>query len=124
MKMKNILAALLAVSVYMLPAYVSAADHVIKAGSRAFPRLVPVDPNNPASEANRAAWKILEQWHKPFLTCFSNGDPITRGGDKYMQGKIPGAKGQPHVTLTGGHFLQEDSGAEFALEVNRLIERL
>jgi haloalkane dehalogenase len=95
-----------------------------KAGSRAFPRLVPIDPNNPASEANRAAWKVLEQWHKPFLTCFSNGDPITRGGDKFMQGKIPGAKGQPHVTLIGGHFLQEDSGAEYALEVNKLIKRL
>jgi haloalkane dehalogenase len=95
-----------------------------KAGTRAFPRLVPVDPNNPASEANRAAWKILEQWQKPFLTCFSNGDPVTRGGDKFMQSKIPGAKGQPHVTLTGGHFLQEDSGAEFALAVNSLINRL
>jgi haloalkane dehalogenase len=95
-----------------------------KAGSRAFPPLVPIDPNNPASEANRAAWKVLEQWHKPFLTCFSNGDPITRGGDKFMQGKVPGAKGQPHVTLTGGHFLQEDSGAEYALEVNKLIKRL
>jgi haloalkane dehalogenase len=95
-----------------------------KAGTRAFPRLVPIDPNNPASDANRAAWKILEQWHKPFLTCFSNGDPITRGGDKFMQGKIPGAKGQPHVTLSGGHFLQEDSGAEYALEVNKLINRL
>ncbi|HCM05256.1 MAG TPA: haloalkane dehalogenase, partial [Oceanospirillales bacterium] len=57
-------------------------------------------------------------------TCFSNGDPITRGGDKYMQSKIPGAKGQPHVTLVGGHFLQEDSGTEFALEVNKLIARL
>jgi haloalkane dehalogenase len=95
-----------------------------KAGTRAFPRLVPVDPNNPASDANRAAWKILEQWQKPFLTCFSNGDPVTRGGDKFMQSKIPGAKGQPHVTLTGGHFLQEDSGAEFALAVNSLINRL
>jgi haloalkane dehalogenase len=41
-----------------------------------------------------------------------------------MQSKIPGAKGQPHVTLTGGHFLQEDSGAEFAQEVNGLISRL
>ncbi len=36
MKMKNILVALIAVSVYMLPTFVSAADHVIKAGSRAF----------------------------------------------------------------------------------------
>jgi pseudoazurin len=36
MKMKNILAAFLAVSVYMLPSFVSAADHVIEAGARAF----------------------------------------------------------------------------------------
>jgi pseudoazurin len=36
MRMKNVLAAVLAVSVYMLPTFASAADHVIKAGSRAF----------------------------------------------------------------------------------------
>ena len=36
MTMKKVLAALIAVLVYMLPTYVSAADHTIKAGSRAF----------------------------------------------------------------------------------------
>ncbi len=85
-----------------------------KAGARAFPRLVPVTPDDPASPANRKAWEVLDQWQKPFLTTFSNGDPITRGGDKYMQKRIPGAKGMPHVTLRGGHFLQEDSPEEFA----------
>lgn len=85
-----------------------------KAGARAFPRLVPVSPSDPATPANRAAWGVLEQWQKPFLTAFSNGDPITRGGDRYMQKRIPGAQGQPHVTLRGGHFLQEDSPEEFA----------
>ena len=93
-----------------------------KAGSRAFPALVPVDTNNPATEANKQAWKILEKWEKPFLTTFSNGDPITRGGDKYMQERIPGAKGMKHITLKGGHFLQEDSGTEFAMAVNELLE--
>ncbi len=88
-----------------------------KAGARAFPRLVPVTPNDPASPANRKAWEVLEKWQKPFLTTFSNGDPITRGGDKYMQKRVPGAKGQPHVTLRGGHFLQEDSPEEFAAAV-------
>ena len=95
-----------------------------KAGARAFPKLVPVTPDNPASEANREAWKVLEQWKKPFLTTFSNGDPITRGGDRYMQERIPGAKGQPHTTLTGGHFLQEDSPVEFAGAINTLLARL
>ena len=92
-----------------------------KAGARAFPKLVPVTPNDPATRANRTAWESLKQWRKPFLTTFSNGDPITRGGDKYMQKQVPGAKGQPHQTLTGGHFLQEDSPVAFAQAVNQLI---
>ncbi len=92
-----------------------------KVGARAFPRLVPVTPDNPASEANRAAWKVLEQWSKPLLTTFSNGDPITRGGDKFMQERVPGAQGQPHQTLVGGHFLQEDSPVPFARAINALL---
>lgn len=95
-----------------------------KAGARAFPALVPVSPDNPASQANKDAWKILENWHKPFLTTFSNGDPITRGGDRYMQKRIPGSVGQDHITLKGGHFLQEDSSAEFAAAINKLLDKM
>jgi haloalkane dehalogenase len=52
------------------------------------------------------------------LTCFSDGDPITAGGDKVIQKLIPGAKGQPHVTLAGGgHFLQEDVGEQWASQI-------
>ena len=96
-------------------------DSSYMAGARAFPRLVPITPNDPAGPANKAAWKVLERWEKPFLTTFSNGDPITRGFDKYMQGRIPGAKGMPHRVLRGGHFLQENSPREFAGAVNELI---
>ncbi len=85
-----------------------------KAGARAFPRLVPTSEDHPASEANKLAWQALERWKKPFITCFSSGDPITRGGDRHMQRRIPGAHGQPHITLSGGHFLQEDSPEAFA----------
>ena len=53
-----------------------------KAGARAFPLLVPTTPDDPAAAANRAAWKSLREWDKPFLTAFSNRDPITRGGDQ------------------------------------------
>lgn len=95
-----------------------------KVATRAFPALVPTDTKNPASEANKAAWKVLENWEKPFLTTFSNGDPITRGGDRYMQKRIPGTAGQDHITLKGGHFLQEDSGAEFAAAVNKLLDKM
>ncbi|MGZ4205346.1 MAG: haloalkane dehalogenase [Actinomycetota bacterium] len=85
------------------------------AGARAFPGLVPISPDDPASEPNRAAWKVLEAWTRPFLTLFSDSDPITRGGDRYFQRAIPGCAGQPHATIAGaGHFLQEDKGEEIA----------
>jgi len=86
-----------------------------KAGARAFPMLVPTTPNDPASAANRAAWKVFASWQKPFLTAFSNRDPITRGGDRLFQKKVPGALRQPHTTImNAGHFLQEDQGPELA----------
>ncbi|WP_297795590.1 haloalkane dehalogenase [uncultured Marinobacter sp.] len=93
-----------------------------KAGARAFPKLVPVSPDDPASGPNKAAWKVLEKWRKPFITCFSSGDPITRGGDRHMQRRIPGAYGQPHITLRGGHFLQEDSPEDFARIINDALK--
>ncbi len=97
-------------------------DDSYKAGARVFPTLVPVTPNDPASEANRAAWKVLREWNKPFLTAFSDGDPITRGADLVLQGRIPGAEGQPHTTIKGaGHFLQEDKGEELAEVIVRFI---
>jgi haloalkane dehalogenase len=90
-------------------------DDTYKKGARIFPSLVPIDPNDPAVPANRKAWEVLSKFEKPFLTAFSDGDPITRGGDVIFQKRVPGAKGQPHATLHGaGHFLQEDRGEELA----------
>jgi haloalkane dehalogenase len=88
-------------------------DESYKAGARILPALVPISPDDPAAEANRAAWQVLRKWEKPLLTVFSDGDPITRGGDRVFQTLVPGAKGQPHTTIKGaGHFLQEDKGEE------------
>jgi haloalkane dehalogenase len=90
-------------------------DDTFKAGARQFPMIVPTTPDDPASQANRDAWKVLEQWGKPFLTAFSDQDPVTGGGDAVLQAKIPGAAGRPHTTIqNGGHFLQEDRGPELA----------
>ena len=90
-------------------------DSSYKAGARAFPKLVPTTPNDPAAPANRAAWDVFRNWQKPFLTSFSDGDPITRGLDKVFVKRVPGAKNQPHTTIEGaGHFLQEEKGPEFA----------
>jgi haloalkane dehalogenase len=85
-----------------------------KAAPRVYPSLVPIRLGDPAREANLAAWKVLEAWDKPFICCFSDSDPITRGFDKPMLARIPGTRGQPHVTLKGGHFVQEDDAEGFS----------
>jgi len=95
-----------------------------KAGARAFPKLVPTTPDDPARDANRAAWDIFRQWTKPFLTTFSNRDPIMRGGEKVWQDSVPGAQGQEHVIIrNAGHFLQDDKGPELAEVLIRFIAR-
>lgn len=99
-------------------------DDSYKAGARQFPLLVPISPDDPASEANRRGWEVLRHWEKPFLTAFSDSDPVTRGGDQVFQKLVPGAQGQPHVTITGaGHFLQEDKSAELARVIADFIKR-
>lgn len=86
-----------------------------KAGARAFPGLVPTHPDDPASNANRQAWEKLKAWEKPFLTAYSDRDPITRGQDKAFLRSVPGSRNQPHrVIADAGHFLQEDKGPELA----------
>ncbi len=90
-------------------------DDRYKAGARQFPLLVPTSPDDPSAVPNRKAWEVLARWEKPFLTAFSDSDPIMRGGERIFQRIIPGTKGQPHTTIVGaGHFLQEDKGEELA----------
>ncbi|QQS45703.1 MAG: haloalkane dehalogenase [Acidobacteriota bacterium] len=99
-------------------------DDSYKAGARQFPVLVPTRPDDPASEPNRRAWEVLKTWRKPFLTAFSDQDPVTAGADKILQKLIPGCAGQPHTTITGGgHFLQEDKGEELARVVVEFIAK-
>ncbi len=99
-------------------------DSTYKAGTRAFPRLVPTATDDPAAPANRAAWEVFRNWRKPFLTAFSNRDPITRGLDKAFVKRVPGARDQPHTTIrNAGHFLQEDKGPELASVVIDFVKR-
>ena len=88
-----------------------------KAGARRFPMLVPIRPDDPASGANRLAWGALMKWEKPMLLAFSDGDPITAGADRPFLKLVPGTRGQPHLTLHGGHFIQEEDGVRWARAV-------
>jgi haloalkane dehalogenase len=98
-------------------------DESYKEGARQFPMLVPVSSAHGGVEENKAAWKVLEAFDKPFLTAFSDGDAVTRGGEAEFQKRVPGAKGQPHTILSGGHFLQEDSPLEIAGLIDGMITR-
>ncbi len=93
-----------------------------RVAARLFPGFVPTTPDDPERANNEAAWEVFKRWEKPFLTLFSNRDPVTRGGYKPWQKLVPGAQGQPHVVVRdAGHFLQEDKGAEVATAVAAFI---
>ena len=96
-------------------------DETYKEGARQFPLLVPVTPEHGSVEENRAAWKVLETFNKPFITAFSDNDPVTKGGERVFKERVPGAKGQEHVILPGGHFLQEDCPDQIAALIERAI---
>ncbi len=97
-------------------------DETFKEGARIFPVLVPARPDDPASEANRRAWTVLERFERPVLTAYSDSDPITRGADRAFRDRLPGAKGQPHRLIEkAGHFLQEDKGEELGAVVAEFV---
>ena len=98
-------------------------DDSYKAGARIMPSLVPISPDDPEHEANKKASELFKQWKKPFLTAFSDSDPVTRGGERFWQKYVPGAQGQNHTTIkNAGHFVQEDKGPELAKLIVEFIK--
>lgn len=103
------------------PAEVAAYDapfptRASKAGARIFPSLVPLGPNEAVPD-QKHAWAVLETFDKPFTCAFSDGDPITRGGDAAFRERVPGAAKGSHRTLKGGHFIQEDDPDGFVAAI-------
>ncbi len=93
-----------------------------KAGPRAMPGLVPNTTDDPATQANRAAWEVLQQWDKPFLVAFGDSDPITGAMAPILRKLVPGAAGIDHPTIErAGHFLQEDAGTSLGEAVATFI---
>ena len=97
-------------------------DETFKEGARQFPTLVPVTPEHASVAENIAAWKVLETFPGPVLTCFSDNDPVTKGGEAMIKGRFPGAAGQAHIIVAGGHFLQEDAAEQLAGLIDAFVK--
>jgi haloalkane dehalogenase len=99
-------------------------DESYKACARQFPTLVPMKPDQPSVDENMVAWAALGRFEKPFLTCFSDQDAVTKGGERRFIENIPGASGQSHRIIEGaGHFLQEDKPEELVAMILEFIAR-
>ncbi|MBI2823587.1 MAG: haloalkane dehalogenase [Planctomycetia bacterium] len=99
-------------------------DASYKAGAIAFPLLVPISPDAEAAPVMKRTREALKNWTKPALAMFSDGDPITAGGDEFFRRLIPSAKDEPEITIPGaGHFLQEDKGEEIAEHIRQFLAR-
>lgn len=92
------------------------------AGLRQMIALLPLTRNDVGARIGRRTMRALEQFDRPFLTAYSDGDPATRGWERVFQEQVPGARGMPHTTIAGaGHFVQEDAGEELGRLVAEFI---
>ncbi|HLG16933.1 MAG TPA: haloalkane dehalogenase [Blastocatellia bacterium] len=99
-------------------------DVSYKSGPQMFPLLVPTEFDQPGAREMRETRDALTHWDKPTLVTFSDGDPVTRGGDRFFRKLIPAASREPEITIKdAGHFLQEEKGEEIARQTADFITR-
>lgn len=97
-------------------------DVSYKMGARAMPRCVPLLPGDPSTDAQLKAWSVFEAFEKPFLCAFTDDDPITATQADEFKKRVPGAKAQPHTTISGGgHFVQENAPKELSKAIIEFI---
>ena len=90
-----------------------------KAGTVAFPLLVPTDEDDPTAVHQREVVAAgLSSWEKPVLLAFSDQDPVfpfPKAGERFIE-LIPSAGEQVRIE-DAAHFLQEDRGERIAAEM-------
>ena len=87
-----------------------------KAGARAFPPILPLQPSDPGGAEGEAAFDRLRENPLPGLALWADGDPVL----PFEVGeKVAAALGlPPPIKIEGAsHFLQEDQGAEIGRQI-------
>ncbi|HEY0516408.1 MAG TPA: alpha/beta fold hydrolase, partial [Solirubrobacteraceae bacterium] len=80
-----------------------------KAGARAFPLLIPREPEAPGAAAGQRVLEALKQDSRPALMLWADADPVLplQTGERFAEalGMPP-----PRTIPDASHFLQEDQG--------------
>jgi haloalkane dehalogenase len=81
-----------------------------KAGARAFPLLIPHEPDAPGAAEGRATLEALREDPRPKLLLWADSDPVlpVKTGERFAE--AIGHDGIDQVVPEAGHFLQEDQG--------------
>jgi len=71
--------------------------------------------DDPEAAVNRAAWRQLVRFDRPFLTVFAEDDPVMFRMRRMFEKEVAGAQGRVHPTIpTGGHFVPQTRPELFA----------
>jgi haloalkane dehalogenase len=84
-----------------------------KAGARAFPLMLPLDPSDPGAAEGQRVAEALRADERPALLLWGDSDPALPLDPvgRHVQGLFPTAE-ELTVIYDAGHFLQEDRGEE------------
>jgi haloalkane dehalogenase len=86
-------------------------DQASKAGTRAFPLMLPISPDAPGAAAGRRVLEAMKDDKRPSLTMWADSDPIIppKVGERFCASI---GREKPRPIEGASHFLQEDKGEE------------
>jgi len=91
-----------------------------RAGALAFPRLIPVDPEDPTAELLQQTDQYLQEFSGPVLILWGMRDPVfSKGVLEEWRQRFPAA---PVVEVEdAGHFLQEDAAERIVPRIRQFL---
>jgi haloalkane dehalogenase len=84
-------------------------DMASKAGTRAFPLMLPTRPDAPGAEAGQRVLEAMRTDERPILALWADSDPIIPPSTGKRFCEAIGAP-EPQLIENASHFLQEDAG--------------